>query len=398
MSIVTKDSEIEVEGGRDLQVAARARARVRVWFHVLACAVFFVFSAELAARLEGWISYGEPFLASPTIEDLKIRTEQGVHGRPGGRYLDYRLNGHGFRGPEITRVPSPGTERIMVLAASEGFGVGLGPGQEFPRRLDEILTSKGPYEVVNASINGITPRSMEGYWENWASTFKPRYVLIYPNALFYFSDNLSQSTSEESLKRIPAEGAATAVTQAAPQGDFPPFSSRLELRLQQAISFPDWFQAWRDRRSIDAAVREHGEGWAFASVPRDRLQWFVEDLDRLVKSVRETGATAIVMTHPLRATSVSRDRDRKDLRSFRANSPRASEAVVLDFAREASAAVRELGAERGFDVIDLEAEMNGDHDAFMDMVHFNERGSRLAAESIARFFLDGARRSVPGPE
>src|SRR5262245_65881480 len=78
--------------------------------------------------------------------------------------------------------------RVMVLGASETFGIYESDQKEFPAQVAGLLRAKGgspKVEVINAAIVGMTVRSMIPYWRNWASQFRPKIVVVYPSPLFY---------------------------------------------------------------------------------------------------------------------------------------------------------------------------------------------------------------------
>src|SRR5262249_52392179 len=96
---------------------------------VLVC----LLSAEVTARLDDWLTLGVPFLESPDSDrDLVLRDEFGTRGRPHGRFKKWQLNGFGFRGREISVQPERGHCRVVILGASEAFGLYESPGREFP--------------------------------------------------------------------------------------------------------------------------------------------------------------------------------------------------------------------------------------------------------------------------
>src|SRR3954470_4748359 len=91
-------------------------------------------AAEVTTRFDDWLRYGMPIVASADeIEDLRVADTLGVRGRPYGRYMRYHLDNYGFRGPsDVTVARRPGCERIMVLGASETFGISEPDGFEYP--------------------------------------------------------------------------------------------------------------------------------------------------------------------------------------------------------------------------------------------------------------------------
>src|SRR5262245_22624560 len=100
-------------------VPARWRVRFARWGMA---AVILLVTAELASRLDDWLSFDTPFLANPDRErDLTVQDQDGLHGRPNGRFRKWQLNEFGFRGDGV-RSTNPEI-RLMILGASETFGL-----------------------------------------------------------------------------------------------------------------------------------------------------------------------------------------------------------------------------------------------------------------------------------
>ena len=69
-----------------------------------------VAALELTSRLEDRIRFGTPVRSNFTDQsDLIVNDRDGMHGRPNARFRKFILNNHGFRGPDITERPTPGT-------------------------------------------------------------------------------------------------------------------------------------------------------------------------------------------------------------------------------------------------------------------------------------------------
>lgn len=116
--------------------------------------------AEAAARLDDWIHDATPLLASPSRDrDLVVAESWGYRGRPHGAFRKWWLNAFGFRGPEIAQQPPSYHIRILILGASETFGLYESPDHEYPARLRARLASSPEIEVVNAAMAGISVKS-----------------------------------------------------------------------------------------------------------------------------------------------------------------------------------------------------------------------------------------------
>src|SRR4051812_32633747 len=108
-------------------------ARFRWALRAVPLAVVMLASAEVGARVDDWIRLGIPFTHTPDYDhDLKYQDWFGVRGKPLGRYRRWKLDNYGFRGPDIAKLPSPGCRRILILGASETFGLYESDNREYP--------------------------------------------------------------------------------------------------------------------------------------------------------------------------------------------------------------------------------------------------------------------------
>ena len=112
----------------------------------------FVFVLELGARLDDWIKLDVPLGAAYSHDDLHIADSLGPHNRPNAQFEKWRINSHGFRGPEISMEKGDKT-RVVVVGASEAFGLYESPGMEFVAQMQTMLDTKSPgdYQVINAA-------------------------------------------------------------------------------------------------------------------------------------------------------------------------------------------------------------------------------------------------------
>ena len=154
----------------------------------LALGLTVLVSAEVTSRIEDRLRLGTSLTAAPSDEDLVVRDQFGMRGRPNARFKKWRLNSSGFRSAETTLEPEPDCERVMVLGASESFGLYESDGKEYPAQLSVMLNRHGCYEVINAAVAGMTVRTIGSFWDNWASRFRPATVVIYPTPAFYLAD------------------------------------------------------------------------------------------------------------------------------------------------------------------------------------------------------------------
>lgn len=340
---------------------------VRVLVGLAAIGVGALFG-ELAARLDDWIFLSVPLLANPDREhDLLKHETDFIRGREHGRFKKYRLNSFGFRGPEIEKRKTPGVPRVMILGASETFGLYESEGHEYPALVAAEFARQGRnVEVINAAVAGMTLPSLTAYWNKWAKEFEPDIVVVYPSPLFYLDDERPRPAKPD------------------PDRPGPGFRSRFLERLVDTAKQSDILREAKTLAKIARARLRPQPVDVFDGVPRDRLDAYVGDLDRLVGDVRDSGARPVVVSHAFKFDEPLDARDTRELEAFRAFFPRAEPSTMVAFESAANEAIRRLPNHPSTPTIDAAAELTGRRDLFADPVHFNDAGSRAMAERLVR--------------
>lgn len=366
--------------------------------------------AEAVSRLDDWIFQGVPFLASPDRErDLTLHDELGVRGRPNGHFKKYKLNEFGFRGPPISKEKPNGVLRIMVIGASETFGLYESEGNEFPAWLAKILqpssvevadakaVGKPPppkIEVINAAVAGMALPTLTQYYEKWASQFHPDIVVIYPSPQFYLDNEVP----------IPAKPPTT------PPADI--VRSRFLERLKDTAKQSDLIKAARVWWILNRERSLKSDDWFFRTVPQDRVDAFTKDLIKLLAAVAQSGATPVLVTHGFktpREPEEQTDQDLRELSAYRIFFPRAEPGVLPRFDHAANFAMIEYATPRlngdadwdwsGIPLIDAAKELDGQRELFADPTHFNDEGSKKLAGIVAeglRPYIELYQRKLEG--
>lgn len=83
----------------------------------------------------------------------------------------------------MTRLPREGVTRVMLLGASELFGLYENPGNKLSDQLQEMLPDG--YEVINASLFGMSLPRIKQLYQSYLRQFQPRISVVYPNPMFY---------------------------------------------------------------------------------------------------------------------------------------------------------------------------------------------------------------------
>jgi len=108
--------------------------------------------------------------------------------------IDYKINSHGMRGPEISRQKPPETLRILGLGDSFMFGQGVHDKDTFLRRLERRLNEDDAIpqtvECLNTGVQGYNTRDQVVYFEHLWLKYEPDLVVI----AFYLNDAYSDYT------------------------------------------------------------------------------------------------------------------------------------------------------------------------------------------------------------
>jgi hypothetical protein len=367
-------------------------ARLGMGLRWCAIAAVFLTTAELFARVDDWVTWGAPLLSPYNHDRLLMHDSLGIRGRPGYRYEKWRMNNEGFRGADMSLTTAPGRVRVVVIGASETFGLYESEGREYPARLQTLLDSIAPgrFDVINVGLPGMSLSAMVPYYRNLVARLNPRYVLIYPSPSFYLE--VTPLPAVYTPPRVDPRVAGAATRRWPPPRDF--FESRLGAKgrdvLKELIppSLVTAYREWRLRR-----LRAGQEpGWVWQSVPEDRMAILREHLERLIPSIRATGAEVVLLTHTNRfigAPGAAAGPDRRHLVNLiAAYYPRATEHVMVAVDSAANTIIRQVAQAEGAPVVEVEGRIPPGGADFADYAHFTDAG----ADAMARILADGLLR------
>lgn len=333
---------------------------------------------ELCARLDDCLTWGAPFWGPYSNATLVVRDEYGTHNRPNAQFEKWQINSFGFRGPEITKQKPEGVVRVLVIGASESFGLYESPGRDYPAQLDRLLNEREPgrFQVLNAACAGMTLPRFVTYYRTWLAQFDPDIVVVYPTPAGYLETNAP--AMEERAGAASAPGLLD--------------SLRLPRRIKTALKrlLPGSWQAWARNRILARKIRDRGPGWSWQQAPLERVQLFREHLEALIGEIRASHAQAVLATHVNRFPE-DRSRwtpaDRAQLAAWRWFYPRASETAILSMERNCNQVVRDLARSDGLPLVDLAVLMPRTGDDFADFSHFTDQGAQFVASALASEIL-----------
>jgi hypothetical protein len=336
--------------------------------HGVGLAITLVLGAEIAARVDDYLHQGISPLASESRQKALVTPEPwGLHGRPDGQYRKWVLDRHGFRRTNVPSLAIAVWPQLLILGASETFGLYESPGKEYPAQLAQ---RRQDYQVHNVAIAGISLKSMVPYWDNWVSRHHGGPVLLYPSPQFYLDSEPPQ------LPKNPLD-----MQDRWRLADYRPrIVHRVVDRYHQ---MPEWVQAWREKWVIENQLAGNPQDWLFTTVAQDRLDLFEEDLVELIRHMQRDGAIPILVTHARSAGSPPRPEEETYLRRMRMFFPRATPDTLVAFEQRANDVIRRVARDKHLRLIDADKALSGQHELFADLFHFNDAGAEKMAELLA---------------
>lgn len=329
----------------------------------------FAVGLEVATRTDEWVRWKTPLLArAGAVGDLIIVDSTGGRGVPGEQYRQFAINSLGFRGPE----PRAGKPRVLVVGASETFGLYEPSGHEYPRQLQDSLAAAGcDVDVINTALPGFSLPTLTATYLHRLRGLNASLVVVYPTPVQY----LDYETPTWQPPASPRGGTA------------PGFRPRVARRLRDhmKVALPQFVQTYLRSREISASRVRMTPGFVFDTIPTERLAAFRRDLRSLIDSVKASGSGVLVATHA-NAFPPGVAPDTARLISWTKFYPRASMSVLPAFERAANALILTDAADAGVASSDLATAMAGRDPAtaFADFSHFTEEGSAVVAQVLAR--------------
>lgn len=331
---------------------------------ILTCLLTIGLTMEVCARLEDTISMGAPFGGVYNHSILYDRPGPDFQGVPGARYLKWKLNSMGYRGPE----PVPGALRVACVGASETFGLHEKEGGEWPRQLDALLgqnRTAGDREitVINTAYPATNLRTHLHQAPHMLATAKPDLIILYTGPAAY------------------VHPAYYAVNN---NPERPKWHSRIAVKVRELAKRlipPAWmlpFRHWVIRRSNEG--REHE---VMTRIPPEYEALFASDLDELLNFYAANRVPVILVTHATRFGRSVKPEEWPMLVAWRQFYPMLREEGFIDMEDRQNEQIRRAGAARHLPVVDAARLIPPGPRYFADFVHFTDEGAALLARLLA---------------
>lgn len=366
---------------------------------VVLAVLVFLLTIEICARTDDALRYGAPFRGKYSADLLR----EYVGGIPSNvssaEFEKWQHNRNGFRGPEVPADRPPGSVRIVCLGASESYGLYESAGKEWPAQLREILPEP-KYQVINASVVGLSLRSFDEYSKARVLPLKPDVVVLFVNP-FLYAKNIERMASIETRPQSeppkkPANSPTLAKQLTANARSLP----KIKQALKQAVasSLPELltrYQVWNMSRQVTEAERQ----WLKGRKPKDSvsvayLDHFHDDLFDFVSFLRSHGVQVLLCSYPALMTRKNLDEYPEIFLDSRRFFVEFTMAGMIDIHERFNAVIRTVAAEKSAMFVDVCAHVPKTTEYFGDNVHYTDLGARLVAEVVAGQLLGVTR--TPG--
>ncbi|MEL7023459.1 MAG: GDSL-type esterase/lipase family protein [Pseudomonadota bacterium] len=252
--------------------------------------------------------------------------------------------------------------RIWVASASHAEHIRLPVKRIFPNLICEAPIWAGrACEVINGSKAGIGVEQNIEMLQTYAGTFQPDVVLLYQGSQIIAGQQKSVLESDDK-----STSAGNAIV------DFAP----VKRLFQETSAYQHLTDYIGGNLKLNGPLKD--------KLPAEMEQDFAAQIGAFLRSVREQGAEPVLMTFAASHSSENLDDLPRSIRTSFVRyssylSPEGWAATIERYNEQ----LREIARAEGVALIDLEADLHGDSDFFVDYVHFNEAGHERVAQLIA---------------
>jgi hypothetical protein len=266
---------------------------------ILSILIFFI-TMEICARVDDKIKYNAPFMGQYDSSRLRAYDADGIrYNVPNSRYEKWIINELGFRGPVFPLKKPANVKRIVCLGASETFGLYETPGNEWPESLRKILDVDHRFQVINASVVGLTLGGYKKYIDKHILRISPDILVLYINPFDYCLSNEKSAKKQEIIEAKPRQKGL--------EYFFKRYvgSPRVSTKFKQAIkevvplNILKKYQNYSMQKQVNQLEkRKLGQQRPSDYVKQENLDRFENDLIVLIEYLKNKGITVITSSYP----------------------------------------------------------------------------------------------------
>lgn len=309
-------------------------------------------------------------------QEIDLDAAWGVRKGEQGSGRSYRVNGMGFRGAPFEAEKPPGACRLVIVGGSAVFDLGADEGEDWPHLVERALRDAGNrgVEVINAGVPGHASFDAVGkiYGQLW---------LYEPDAvLFYNAWNDIKSFTELDRDRPLVWQIPTHDPTADPFQSYQGWLDRLLGHSQLYIKLRTRYLLSRHDVGPEGAVdAERAENRRISPLAFDQYRL---NVSLVVDAARNLGATPVLLTQ---ASLLAADNTEADRARIRYGYQGLDHDELVETFETCNRIVREVGAAKEAEVLDLAADLSGRSELFDDHIHTSREGSAALAAAVAEF-------------
>jgi lysophospholipase L1-like esterase len=353
-----------------------AARRARRWAPVALLLGSLLFALALSEAML-WL-----FFPIPYREFLNYEADGRIVARPAPNQVvrnteghEIRINGLGFRGPDWSDQPAPGTLRVVAFGGSSTFNF-FASGEEntWPSRLSYHLERAlgMPVEVVNLGVPGYDATNSKVNYLFLGRSLNPHVVLLYHtwNDMKKFR---RIDVGSEDVFAPPPRGSAA----------WKQWARKLQLarRVRNALR-------QQNRRYVETRFTEleASDDAANQPVGRASWRWFEQNVRDFAAFAKRDGVLPVLVTQ----ATIAQPQNLADAayrREFGLDLQGMTAPVLVRSWIQASEVIRRVAEEEGAVLVDGYDGVPPDYEHMEDHVHMTDRGRDVLAREIARGLL-----------
>ena len=361
---------------------------------VLRCLIglsLFAFSMELCARIDDNIKYQAPLIGVYSPDILRERDHDGVkHNVPNIRFEKWQINEFGFRGQAFPVEKPEGVKRIVCMGTSESFGLYEDAGKEWPSQLAEMLSGKEGYQVINASVVGLSLPQFAPYIEKYVLRFQPDIVILYLNPYFSAQESLVEKASV--AQRVPEPPPRWKPKGRPTQGFsiMPRLAAKMKVAVKGALppSLVRRYQLWKLSGEIKTLEDKELKGKKPAdNMPEGVLESFKKDLIRLVTFLKDRRIQVVLSSYPVLISYDNLEKYQEIFLDNRRFSIRLSLKGMIEIPSQCNAQIESVAREFGIAFVDNAGRIPRTTEFFGDNVHYTNKGAQQVGAQFKHLLL-----------
>ncbi len=292
----------------------------------------------------------------------------------GGERL-WKINRHGYRGPDFAFEKSAGGIRVIIYGGSAAFNMGVTEGEDWPRKTELKLRQRGltNVEVINAGIPGHASHDSLGYFFAEGHLLSPDYVLLY-NA---WNDIHRFPQAQPLLRTAKPYGGPDANPFHTYSNIFDKFLSeysQVYLKIRQGL-LKELYRKIMRQPDPKKQVVFHD------SLAPAALRQYEFTLRCFVDMVRNAGGVPILMTQ---GRLVRSDNTQEEKTKIKYKLARLQHNLLLEAFKKTDLIIHTVAQEKNIPLIDAAPVMTPHgFKYFFDTVHMRPAGSEALAEHVA---------------